>query len=135
MANALIWSWVNAISRASSARLISALSCRRAATVALHHLHGVLGQLAGRSFLPAPVGVSDFRNDLAALLQRPARRLHRIPLQGGLDPDLDVVEIDDTAIFSFLPFVLPLNCRRFRQPVMPQRRPYEIHDRLSDAPG
>ena len=63
--------------------------------IALHHLHGVLGELPRRILQPSPVRVSDLGDDLAAFLQGFEHDRHiELALQCRFDADLDVVEVD-----------------------------------------
>ena len=71
--------------------------------IALHHLHGVLGELAREGVLAAPIGVGNLCNDSAALLQSVEHRLYiEFPLQSGFNADLDVVEVDKYGDLEFL---------------------------------
>ena len=71
--------------------------------VALHHLHGVLGQGARGGFLSAPVRIGELGDDFAAFLQRVQHRRHvEFAVQCGLDADLDVIEIDKHGDLQFL---------------------------------
>ena len=71
--------------------------------VALNHLHGVLGERARGGFLPAPVRVSELGDDFAAFFQRVQHGSHvEFAVQGGLDADFDIVEIDEHGDLEFL---------------------------------
>ena len=62
---------------------------------ALHHLDGVFGHLPRGAVLPAPVGVSELGDDVAALLQGVQSDENvELALQRRFDADLDVVVID-----------------------------------------
>jgi hypothetical protein len=81
------------------------IAARRGVT--LHHLHGVLGELAREGVLAAPVGVSDLGDNLAALFQSVEHRGHiELALQRGFDADLDVIEVDEYGDFEFLVYFL-----------------------------
>ncbi len=64
--------------------------------VALDEPDGVLGQRAAVLAGPRPVGIRDLGDDLAAFLERLENGVdvEMFP-EGGLDADLDVVEIDE----------------------------------------
>ena len=89
--------------------------------VALHHLHRVFGQRAGRVFLASPVGVCDLGDDLAALFQGVQHGGHvEIALQCRFDADFDVVKIDEHCDLEFVfHSVIPLPCGRHRAPFAP----------------
>ena len=64
--------------------------------VALHEADGMLRQRAAVLAGARPVGVGDLRDDLAALLDRVENGPDvELLAQGGLDADLDVVEVDE----------------------------------------
>ena len=70
--------------------------------IALHHLHGVFGHLTRGAFLPAPVGVSELGDDVAALLQRiEHERNIELALQRRFHADLDIVEVDEDGDVQF----------------------------------
>ena len=71
--------------------------------VALHHLDGVFGKLAGEVFHPSPVRVSDLGDDFAALLQRFEHdRDVKFALQSRLHSDFDIVEVDENRYLVLL---------------------------------
>ncbi len=62
---------------------------------ALHHLHGVLRHGPGRAFLAPPVGVSKFRDQVAALLERIQRQRNiKFAPQSRFHADFNIVVID-----------------------------------------
>ncbi len=64
--------------------------------VALHQPDGVLGERAAVLAGARPVGVGDLGDDLAALLERFEDGADvEMFAEGGLDADLDVVEVDE----------------------------------------
>ena len=64
--------------------------------VALDEPDGVLGQRAAVLAGARPVGVGDLGDDLAALLERVEDDADvEMLAEGGLDADLDVVEVDE----------------------------------------
>ena len=64
--------------------------------VALHHPDGVLGQQAAVVAGALPVAVGDLGDDLAAFLDGLEDEADvELAADGGLDADLDVVEVDE----------------------------------------
>ena len=77
--------------------------------IALHHLHGVFGELARRVLHASPVGVGDLGDDLAPLFQRfEHHRNVELALQRRFDADLDIVEVDEDRDLEVLFHVSPI---------------------------
>ncbi len=77
----------------------------------LDHLHGVFGHLPGSAILAPPVGISEFGDDVAALLERIQReRDVKFPPQRGFQSNLDVVVIDKHRDIQF--FLHSYSCTR-----------------------
>ena len=131
MTKALMWGCVNAISSASSARLMSApfLSppgVRLRCTILMACCVSAAAVAAGA----LPVAVGGLRDDLAALLERLE---HEARVEGGvqgvLDANFDVVEIDEygksesisrgsrSAGDSYAHSIIPRACDAGRAPV------------------
>ena len=69
----------------------------------LHHLHGVFGHLPRGAFLASPVGVGELGDQVSAFFQCVQREGHvKLTAQGGLEPDLDVVVIDEHRDIYFI---------------------------------
>jgi hypothetical protein len=64
--------------------------------IALNHLNGVLRHASAVLAGAFPVTVGNFRDDFAAFLNGFQHRSHvEMPVQGALDSDLDIIEIDE----------------------------------------
>ena len=69
---------------------------------ALHHAHGMLRHRAAVLAGALPVAVGDLGDDLAALLDRFEHGADvELEVEGGLDADLDVVEINENGNLQF----------------------------------
>jgi hypothetical protein len=102
--NALMWEWVKGhLERVEGEVDVGAVLVAAGRHHALHHADGVLGHRAAVLPRAFPVAVRDLGDHFAAFLDRFEHRPNvELEVEGGLDADLDVVEIDKHSNLQFL---------------------------------
>ena len=97
MTKALMWLWVNAhLEGVERHGDVGAVLVAARGEVALHHADGVLGEEAAVVADALPVAVGDLGDDLATFLDGFEDEADvEVAADGGLDADLDVVEVDE----------------------------------------